>query len=426
MDRGNASLQVAGSWGLEGTATYIGPGTLLWTETPPYATARRWEPASTQAKQDGRSLSLHDAARYFITPGLVNAHTHLDLGEGPAIPPPEAGDMVDWLLAVVKSRGQATESVSVADSLNQACQRFKARGTGAVLDVTQHPKQVLEAMATHGLSGILAHEWFYPGAYTFPSNTLLSDAKTPPWRLPSYVEEEAKTLATLGSIRLGTSPHSPYNVSLSAWQACLQEAPAYVHTHFAECQLEAEYFHEGPKSARIKALHQALLGRTFAPEGDWHAYLEAWPADQPGVLVHACELPEPALLAFLEVHPHVYVVTCPRSNLFLHGKTLSTQAITALEPRLLLGTDSLLSCPDDDILQEWQGFQAFHRPNWSPERAMAMLTLRGFEAMALPVVLRPWVVWQLPETLINTGFTPSEALACILAGGAEVYQWVYP
>src|SRR4051794_17855267 len=86
-------------------------------------------PAATLSRSypDAREQDYGDAV---ILPGLVNAHTHLELSE--MRPPPRPGQFIDWLFAVA-----STPVVSARRAANTGINESIAFGVTAVGDISR-------------------------------------------------------------------------------------------------------------------------------------------------------------------------------------------------------------------------------------------------------------------------------------------------
>jgi aminodeoxyfutalosine deaminase len=345
-----------------------------------------------------------------LLPGFVNAHTHLDLYSEHPIALNLGDDMVDWLLHVINTRHSSNTPLL---NLERSIQELQACGTTTVGDITQQPTQVLHQLQQVGMVGNVAIEGFHAGAWQGVTSLFRHRGLIHQWR-------QAQTKVG-GALHVGISPHSPYNVSLSAWQALCRMNPPFIHMHLAEFQGEEAFLEKRQGQERIQHLHQRILGRTFPPEGTWQAYLDAWPKNTLGLIAHATCLPEALLARFLEQHPKVFVVSCPRSNLHLHQHTLPTAIVNAFAERIVLGTDSRLSCPTLDVRDEWRTFAHHHGLRLSPQVALHGLTLRGYRALGIHEHHMPWVLWELPKPPSQQPtLTLDGAITLVLEGQARV------
>jgi cytosine/adenosine deaminase-related metal-dependent hydrolase len=360
-----------------------------------------------------------------VTPGLINTHTHLELSfpEGPVALSSKDSSMAAWLMAVyTKMRGENTlaqRRQRVQYGLDLALQA----GTTTINDIAGPDALSLAMLGQAGLRGRVAVEFF---GHTWHAglDALLDVVK-------SALEDPGQPL-----VQVGLSPHAPYNVSPHVWQKVWQQAPQkiqamagpagiHLHPHVTEF-LEETIWTQGPSHPAFETLalhqvHQHVWGQRFAPQppvGAPVSYLLAHGLlDAPSTLAHMVHT-QPEERARLAAHAYpVGVAHCPRSNLYLHGQTLSWAHWQRLDIPVGLGTDSLLSVPDLDMRQEARAAMAQH--GWTPTEALWHLTAGGARALHLSPLLgtlqpqapADWVGWDVPLSLQRQTDDP--------------YQWLF-
>lgn len=335
-------------------------------------------------------------------PPLVNAHTHLELSleETPIAIAPDQ-HMADWLLKVV-ALNQSASPEQRTHGLKQAVDALIACGTGTIGDIARTAEPWLywlkasQQQTLPCVSGVGYLEVFHPA--DADASELSAWLKT----IEQRVEQAKQTLQTMEatgspSFKVGFSPHSPYNVSRTAWQALTQRWPtAAQHSHWAELPEERAYlqafasppvaFQQGPHRVHEALLGQSFLPNLFHPPCSHPSPLEAWltsgvfpSAGTPFHLAHGLHLThdESSYLA----SQGRSVVLCPRSNEWLHGRLPDKNALAPLlEANLLcFGTDSLLSCP---TLNVWEEARLLKQAwNLSDETLLRMLTLNGHQTL---------------------------------------------
>lgn len=308
-----------------------------------------------------------------LTPGLINAHTHLELFSPEPISVAADQTMVDWLLAVIEHR-QADRTVDLISQCHQSLMRLICSGTTCVNDITRQGASLV-AMDQIGMRGVVSPEFFVPG--DFPNG-------------PSQVEQIEETIQfwrTLAEawqdhplIQLGLSPHSPYNVTMPAWQQVVaQTQPFLVHSHIAETQLEMDYFKTGESD--LKRLHETLLGFSFEPSGLGQTPVEAYAEmfNDQTVLAHGVVL-TPRDIELL-AQRGVRMVHCPQSNQWISGSEakMPYRALKEAGVRVALGTDSALSCPKLDLRVDARLAQQLH--GLSNAEILRLVTVDGAEVL---------------------------------------------
>lgn len=326
-----------------------------------------------------------------ITPGFVNAHVHLEQSFPEPILKGADEPFSTWLLRVVGKISQDSEPQAKWQRCFNGSVEALSTGTTCVNDIASGPEslQVLDAL---GLRGVVSLEVFHP---------CVEPVVIAHW-VAKY-QELSQAYAGHGLLRVGLSPHSPYNVSPAAWQALLAEcSPPLVHTHAAEFEDESRYL-QGERSC-VQDLHQAILGRDFVPQA-----LADSPLSYLGKfgLLNAQTLVAHAIQTSTEdrrllAEAGASVAHCPRSNLALHGQTLKAADWQGLDVVIALGTDGRLSTENLDLRAEARYAMELH--GWSAQEALAAITIQGAKALGLeqaigslaPGVEADWVVWQAP------------------------------
>jgi cytosine/adenosine deaminase-related metal-dependent hydrolase len=326
-----------------------------------------------------------------ITPGLVNAHVHLEQSFPAPIPKAADEPFSAWLLRVVAKLQQDSDPQAKWQRCFNGVLEALSTGTTCVNDIASGPES-LEALDALGLRGVVSLEVFHPNVLPVVIDH---------WVTKYQAMQQA--YRAHGLLRVGLSPHSPYNVSPAAWQALVAECvPPLVHTHAAEFEGERTYL-QGNLSC-VQALHQAILGREFTPQAVADsplAYLGRFGLlTAHTVVAHAIHTSAADRQQMAQAGASV--AHCPRSNLSLHGQTLRAQDWQGLDVAMALGTDGRLSTENLDLRAEARCAMKLH--GWNAAEALAAMTLQGAKALGLendigllaPGMSADLVVWQAP------------------------------
>lgn len=299
-------------------------------------------------------LDLGDAA---VLPGLVNAHTHLDLTglRGQAPPSP---DFTGWLRRVIAfRRGRTAEQVQadVRAGLDEAL-RF---GTTLLGDISAGGAS-WEALASAPVRATVFRELI--GLTAERAETAGREARD--WlggRVPSE------------TCRPGLSPHAPYSVRAGLFEdsaACA--VPLAVHLAETEAERALLEHRRGPFVAFLTDLGvYDSAGLIPSPE----ALLPVLTHAPRALLVHANYLrvnrPLPASLS---------AVYCPRTHAAFGHAPYPLRDFRTVGARVALGTDSLASNTDLYLLAE---ARLVHRlfPDVPAGDVVRMATLAGAEAL---------------------------------------------
>jgi len=333
-------------------------------------------PRKELVEQLGDGAATRDLGDVVLMPGLVNAHTHLELS-WLGSDPPAGGDYTGWVRELLRLR-ETEDAALAAQAAQQAVDSLVERGTVAVGDIS-NGVWIAPLLARSPLHGIVFHEIYgMPGDDPSP---LLEQAAE---RLQE-IEDDPDVRGAAGRLQLALTPHAPHSTSSALLRGLAGRARAAdqpLSIHVAESEAESQLLREGKGP-----LAELFRERSFLPEG-WEApgfgpveYL-----DRIGLLssrtlaVHCVRLVR-------EDHSRLQsrratVITCPRSNERLGvGKAPVPELLREGIP-VALGTDSLASAPDLDLFGELAALCDLH-PGLAPATALRMATLNGARGLGL-------------------------------------------
>jgi aminodeoxyfutalosine deaminase len=351
-----------------------------------------------------------------LMPGLVNAHTHLELSVLAGRLPGGEGVPV-WAMQVAR----ALAEFSVEQRSEAACHASSAAvasGTAAVGDVGNSLLAV-PALAQAGLGGVLFHELL--GSREAATGDALADAER-------ELREFRQSHPWPANLARVPAPHAPYSAGpdlLRRIFAAAALAPCPTSIHVAEGEDEIQLLTSGTgRWAEILAGLQVPPGSRSPGLGPL-AYLEslgAFAGRYPPLLVHmVCASAQDVALARQHGAP---VVLCPRSNLHISGCLPDVRALVAAGVPLALGTDSLGSSSDLSLWGEMATL-ASHFPDLEPEIWLRSATAGGAAALGLDAlgVLAPGKRPGILAVALGDRHAPATSL---LAGQAPSVRWVAP
>ncbi|HWB53463.1 MAG TPA: amidohydrolase family protein [Tepidisphaeraceae bacterium] len=287
-------------------------------------------------------FAVQELGRSVLLPGLINAHTHLELSNASCGDKWE-GRFLDWIFNLPQ-RGSLDEAAlrssiesATADGIEQ-CLKF---GTTCVGDISQYPQFSRNVLADSPLRGVSYAE------------VLGSGKRRPRFdRLFRYAEQQPKGV---GRFDFGVSPHAPYSVDLAGYKQSLslsrrQSVP--LATHLAEWQEESEFL----------LSHTGMFREVIDLIGSWDDSIETYPAppirfaqaigllDEPAVLAHVnyCEDEELAMLSA----GRASVVYCPRTHRYFGHRPHRWQDMLKRGINVAVGTDSCASSPNLNLVDE--------------------------------------------------------------------------
>jgi cytosine/adenosine deaminase-related metal-dependent hydrolase len=294
-----------------------------------------------------------------IIPGLVNAHTHLDLsGARGLIPPTDPDHFADWLRGVIAYRRSRTPEQVQADIRAGLAECLRA-GTTLIGDIASEGASwdTLAASPTR--------------AVVFLERIGLTDERAAEERMKMIrFDVDAHETA---ECRKGVSPHAPYSIAGPMFKVCAGRGQPLA-THLAESPGEVELIRSksGPFEAFLRGLG-VWRPEVIAPS--FEAIIRRTRTAPVILFAHANYLPPDT-----ELHPNQSVVYCPRTHAAFGHPPHPFREFLARGVRVCLGTDSLASNPDLDILAEARFVHAKY-PDFPGDVLLRMVTLSGAEAL---------------------------------------------
>jgi cytosine/adenosine deaminase-related metal-dependent hydrolase len=281
--------------------------------------------------------------RGVVFPGLVNAHTHVELSAMRGSVPGGKG-FVGWLDGFVGRRAEVDPEEERA-AIRQAAVDLDAFATAAVGDVSNRLEAV-HALAERGIGGSVFHEVFGGREES----------------LRAAVEAlEVQRETTVGTwptndLVYAVAPHTLYTTHPAVVRdlmARAKGAPVVTSLHLAEHPAERRAL-ENADGPIVDWFHARTHGASEAfpwPRVSPIAFAESLDALGPHVLsVHLTDA-RPEEMPLLQTR-QARVVLCPRSNLYIELKLPPLVAMRAAGIEAALGTDSLASNASLDVLAE--------------------------------------------------------------------------
>jgi 5-methylthioadenosine/S-adenosylhomocysteine deaminase len=287
---------------------------------------------------ESRVESLGEA---IILPGLINAHTHLELTAMRGYLENEERDFFAWLrkLTIARLERMTPDDILVSATWG-ACEAVRA-GITRVDDASDSAILSMRALQDVGLRGVVYQESFGPDPRLVTENFGKLKTKL----------DELKSIET-ALVRAGVSPHAPYTVcgpqlELIADLARSESLPLMMHA--AESEAEEQFVRDG-----CGAFAEGLARREIewkAPGISTIQYLkQVGILDTRPLLAHCIRVDDDDIET-LRSH-QAKVAHCPKSNAKLgHGRAPFAKFIDA-GVAVGLGSDSVASNNTSDILEE--------------------------------------------------------------------------
>ena len=306
----------------------------------------------------GAVTDLGDAA---ILPGLVNAHTHLELSWLSGRIPP-AASMADWIRGLMAARRDSPHEDVQRVSAAMALAVARRQGTIAFGDIT-NTLVTAAPLADEGVPAVL----FYELLGFLPDGAAARAAGA----------ADAVSKAAAAPVRAGLASHAPFSTSPQLFGAIARESRARglpSSVHLGESPEEVELLQTGRGPFRDLLMDLGVWDEGWlAPGLGPVEYLDRLGVLAPGLLaVHATQM-APDALATLAARGCV-IVSCPRSNRWTGVGDPPIDAFFASGATVAFGTDSLASAGSLDMFEE---LAAARRVSTVPDAALLAGATRG-------------------------------------------------
>ena len=284
--------------------------------------------------------AVSDFGTSAILPGLINTHSHLELTAMRGFLENEEHDFFAWLRKLTVARlGLTADDLSVSAT----CGAIEAARAGitCVGDSSSAAAQSMKAVREIGLRGIIYQESFGPDPRLAAENVA---------KLRGQLSEMRALEGEL--VRAGVSPHAPYTVSAPQLEMILRLAldeklPLMMHA--AESSAEASFMRDGTgafvESLRTRGIEWNAPGISTVQYLERHGVLETKP-----LLAHCITVDDQDVETIRRAGAGV--AHCPKSNAKLrHGRAPFAKFVAA-GLKVGLGSDSVASNNNCDILEE--------------------------------------------------------------------------
>lgn len=332
-------------------------------------------------RQQFPGAQVTDFGSSAILPGLVNVHSHLELTalRGRI----EVASFQQWIVQLVTLKAERLTTADLLTSARLGCIEALRSGITTLAD-TADAAATREALIESGLRAVIFQECFGPAPEQAEAG--LDQLRL---KLDAHHDRIARAATAASRLRVGISPHAPYSVSARLYRLATRFAIDHqldMAIHAAESQAEQRLLADGSGAFGDSFRRRAI---TFEPpECPTVTYferlgvLEAAPLLIHGVTIADHELPT------LAAHG-VRLAHCPKSNSkFGHG-VASLQAWQQHGISVGLGTDSVVSNNNCDLIEEARYCALLHRAHRadseSPTAAemLRLMTIDGARTLRL-------------------------------------------
>ena len=321
------------------------------------------------------AAETRDLGHAILMPGLVNAHTHLELTVLRGFL--ENHEFAKWIARLQAVKGAVLDRAGMLDSARLGILEGLGHGVTTYAD-TCDSGVAFDAMLEAGVRGVMFQEVFGPD----PRDAAASLAG-----LAGKVDTMRPRETAL--VTLGVSPHAPYTVSDALYRAVADYATGRslpLACHIAEGQSERELVEQGggvfADALRRRSIAVARRARSSIDLLDATGVLACRP-----LLIHCVRVDDGDLDRITNTKSSV--AHCPVSNARLgHGVAPVLHMLDG-GIRVGLGSDSMASNNQMDLLAEAraaslaQGAASGRNGALSADAALRLATLGGAEALGL-------------------------------------------
>ncbi len=307
--------------------------------------------------------NLQDHGEAILSPGLINAHCHLELSPLRWRLSP-SGSFFKWVKALVEARSRI-QPHEWETAVDQASDELLKGGIVAIGDVGNLP--IIPEMSQY--------DWPFQGIHF---HEIIAPRDNQPLSILPFAGESQ-------GFRRALSAHAPYSVAPSHLKAIkdwdrMRGLPFSIHV--AESEDEVLFLLDG--SGQLKEFLQE--------KGHWpldYPLPSASPVrylyslgllDSETMCVHCVHLEEEDMELLASTGAHVCL--CPRSNMFLGVGQPDPASLLKRGINLALGTDSLASNDRLSIFAEMSSLASIC-PDISPEEIFYAATLGGAKALGI-------------------------------------------
>ncbi|RLJ71821.1 amidohydrolase family protein [Pedobacter alluvionis] len=300
-----------------------------------------------------------------IVPGFINTHCHLELSHMLNQIPAQTG-LVEFVQHIIKSRqGDIAE---IKQAMYAADQEMFENGIVAVGDISNQisSKEVKEK------SKIYYHTFIEAMGFN-------------PDRAVAIMDNVKRIKHDFKPLKTSIVPHAPYSVSSELFELIKGEAEkdnTFISVHNQETKDENTFFEN--KTGGFLDLYQFLgLDITFC-EPTHKTSLQSWLPyinKQKTLLVHNT-VSNKADITFAKLNnPNLYWCLCPQANLYIENALPDVDLLMDENVKITLGTDSLASNHQLNILSEMLTLQKCKQVSF--EKLLSWATINGAEFLEL-------------------------------------------
>lgn len=300
-----------------------------------------------------------------IVPGFINTHCHLELSHMQGQIPERTG-LVEFVRSIITNR--QADGEQILEAMYNADQKMFENGIVAVGDISNQ----VSSKAVKQKSKIHYH-------------TFIEALGFNPERAGAIMDHVKGIKQDFEPLPASIVPHAPYTVSPELFELIRVQAEkdnAFISVHNQETDNENAFFES--KTGGFLDLYKFLgldisffepLNKTSLQS--WLPYIK----EQKALLVHNT-VSNKADIEFAKAHnQNLYWCLCPQANLYIENTLPDVDLLIDEKVKITLGTDSLASNHQLNILSEMITLQKHKQVDF--EALLSWATINGAEFLAL-------------------------------------------
>lgn len=315
--------------------------------------------------EEGYDLNTAEIHEGWLIPGMVNAHCHLELSHTLGAVPENTG-LDGFVEQIMNVRASSDEVMQAA--MQKADAEMRANGIVAVGDISNSDK----SFATKAHSAI---EYF-----TFIERFGLASSSA-----NGAFESGMQLLELLQKLPRNTrgnlSPHAPYSVSKELLEKLCRHVEAVngvLSIHNQETESEDVFFKtaSGRMAQRMQNMGIKLDDFRASGKSSFQTLAPTFPKEQRIQLVHNTFSSADDISLAMATFPHLYWCLCPGANRYIENQLPPVQELRKQKATITLGTDSLASNHQLDLVKELFLLQDAH-PDIPSSELIEWATING-------------------------------------------------
>ncbi len=302
-----------------------------------------------------------------ITPGLINAHCHLELSHMKGMIPAHTG-LQEFVKQIVALRQVDQESIQ--EAIVSAEAEMMANGIVAVGDIS-NTLDTLSQKAKHNLA-------YYSFVELYDLDpTLTADKIKAGLEIQKQFQENC--------VRASLVPHAPYSVTNNLWN--LLSAHFGIHTislHNQETPDENDFFKT--KTGSFLGMYERTKVNLdfFEATGlsSLQSILPIFKKAHHGILVHNSFTSAEDIQAVHAAMDNAFWCLCPNANQYIEQTMPPIELLRSKNAKMVIGTDSYASNWSLSVLDELKTIQQ-HHPQIPLDEMLGWATLNGARALQM-------------------------------------------